>query len=413
MGGRAWGYQARPLLGSYEERAAMTDVDTDEVGGERWPVVTAIGAVATVAVVAAVVSYMHMREVAEAAGEEWRAILLPLSVDGMIVAATLNAWQAKRRQRRLPAMTLVALVAGLVVSIAANIAAPFLDVLRGQWLSAVVAAWPPIALAISSEELALMLRQSGTRAADVPAVPDVVPERAADVPAVPDVVPERAADVPAVPDVVPERAADVPAVPDVVPERAADVPAVRDVGRGRAADVRAVPDVVPERAADVPAVPDVVPERAADVPAVPDVVPERAADVPDVVPERQGCDQEFAAESGTRAADVPDVVPERAAGNVRLPLAADDRAAGGTEAAHDAARVPEQAAEQTAALPTAPGSGDDREAARELVRQDPDGWTGAQLAERFGRSERWGRAQIAAVRAEQVQARRSSISAVK
>src|SRR5690606_37483815 len=208
------------------------------------------------------------REVAEAAGEEWRAILLPLSVDGMIVAATLNAWQAKRRQRRLPAMTLVALVAGLVVSIAANIAAPFLDVLRGQWLSAVVAAWPPIALAISSEELARMLRQSGTRAADVPAVPDVVPER--------------------------------------------------------------------------------------------------AADVPDVVPERQGCDQEFAAESGTRAAGVPDVVPERAAGNVRLPLAADDRAAGGTEAAHDAARVPEQAAEQTAALPTAPGSGDDREAAREL-----------------------------------------------
>ena len=257
----------------------MTDVDTDEVGGERWPVVTAIGAVATVAVVAAVVSYMHMREVAEAAGEEWRAILLPLSVDGMIVAATLNAWQAKRRQRGLPAMTLVALVAGLVVSIAANVAVPFLDVLRGQWLSAVVAAWPPIALAISSEELARMLRQSGTRAADVPAVPDVV--------------------------------------------------------------------------------------------------------------------------------------PERAAGNVRLPLAADDRAAGGTEAAHDAARVPEQAAEQTAALPTAPGSGDDREAARELVRQDPDGWTGAQLAERFGRSERWGRAQIAAVRAEQVQARRSSISAVK
>ena len=216
----------------------MADVDQDEVSGERWPVVTAIGAVVTVAVVAAVVSYMHMREVAEAAGEEWRAILLPLSVDGMIVAATLNAWQAKRRQRSLPAMTLVALVAGLVVSIAANVAVPFLDVLRGQWLSAVVAAWPPIALAISFEELVRMLRQSGTRAAGVP---------------------------------------------------------------------------------------------------------ERAAGVPDVVP----------------------------------------------------------------------GSGDDREAARELVRQDPDGWTGARLAERFGRSERWGRAQIAAVRAEQVQARRSSISAVQ
>ncbi len=282
----------------------MTDVDTGKAGGERWPVVTAVGAVVTVAVVAAVVSYMHMREVAEAAGEEWRAILLPLSVDGMVIAATLNAWQAKKRQKGVPAMTLVALVAGLLVSIAANVAVPFLDVLRGQWLSAVVAAWPPIALAISFEELIRMLRQSGTRAA-----------------------------------------------------------------------------VVPERAA---------------------VVPERAAVVPDVVPERQGRDQGFAAEGGTRAA-----------GNVRLPLAVDDCAAGGTGAARDAARVPERAAEQTAGLPVVPGSGDDREAARELVRQDPDGWTGARLAERFGRSERWGRAQIAAVRAEQVQSRRSSISAVK
>ena len=43
--------------------------------------VVTVGAVLLVAAVAAVVSYAHMREVAARAGEGWRALLLPLSVD--------------------------------------------------------------------------------------------------------------------------------------------------------------------------------------------------------------------------------------------------------------------------------------------------------------------------------------------
>lgn len=217
----------------------MTDVDQGEAGGERWPVVTAIGAVVTVAVVAAVVSYMHMREVAEAAGEGWRSILLPLSVDGMIVAATLNAWQAKKRQEQLPGMTVIALVAGLLVSIAANVAVPFLEVLRGGWLSAVVAAWPPIALAISFEELIRMLRSGGKPAAQ---------ERQDET--------ERAAELPAddlrfaadEAEFAGERAAGNVGLP----ERAADVP---EPAGDLAADWGGVPEVPPEEPEELPLVP--------------------------------------------------------------------------------------------------------------------------------------------------------------
>lgn len=275
----------------------MADVDQDEAGGERWPVVTAIGAVVTVAVVAAVVSYMHMREVAEAAGEGWRAILLPLSVDGMIVAATLNAWQAKKRHEDLPKMTLVALVAGLAVSIAANVAVPFLPQLTGGWLSAVVAAWPPIALAISFEELIRMLR-SGTKPA--------------------------------------------------AQERQGET----------------------ERAAELPV-----------------------------------SDLRF-------AADEAEFAGERAAGNAGLPEPAGDLAADdGTAAA-----LPEGAAEPTDELPVGPvlePVSDPREAARELVRQEPEQWTGKALADRFGYSERWGRDQLAAVRREQAEAAKPQLVSVQ
>ena len=45
------------------------------------------GAVLSVALVAAVASYEHMRALAEVAGEGWRSWLLPISVDGLAVAA--------------------------------------------------------------------------------------------------------------------------------------------------------------------------------------------------------------------------------------------------------------------------------------------------------------------------------------
>lgn len=261
----------------------MNELD-QATGDARWPVVVATAGVVMVAGVAAVVSYEHMREVAEVAGEEWRSVLLPLSVDGMIIAATLNAWQAKRNRQDVPAMTKVAIAVGLVVSVAANVAVPFLPVLAGGLLSALVAAWPPIALAIAFEELLSIRRQSG-------------------------------------------------------------------VGAAR--------------------------ERQDET--------DRAAAEPSP-------DQRF-------AAGVPVDAADRAAGNVGLPERAGDLAADDGMAA----RLPEDVAgpaEESMSKPELKPVSDPRESARELARQEPEHWTGKALGEKFGRSARWGRDQLAAVRQE-------------
>lgn len=58
--------------------------------------------------------------------------------------------------------------------------------------------------------------------------------------------------------------------------------------------------------------------------------------------------------------------------------------------------------EPTTELPTARNEqpADEREAARDLVRQNPDGWTGKSLGQKFGKSSSWGRTQIKQVRQE-------------
>lgn len=107
-----------------------------------------IASVALVAVVAAVVSYSHMHDVAEHAGEGWRAWIEPLSVDGLLVGASLvvsirpKAWLAW-----------VAVAVGILVSLAANLAAAQPDL-----VSRLVAAWPAVALALSYETLLTLVR---------------------------------------------------------------------------------------------------------------------------------------------------------------------------------------------------------------------------------------------------------------
>lgn len=158
----------------------------------------ASGAVSVPAVIAAVVSFEHLREVATFAGEEWRAWLLPLSVDGLVVAASIAALAARKAGRKVPAMTVVNLLVGLVVSVAANVLVPFLDALTPQAhdvLSACVAAWPAIALALAFEEL-LRLRSSVPTEADVPADAEPEAEPVAEVPLAVVAEPE-AAEVPA------------------------------------------------------------------------------------------------------------------------------------------------------------------------------------------------------------------------
>lgn len=118
-----------------------------------WARVVTVGAVLVVSAVAAVVSYAHMRHLATEAGEAWRADILPLSVDGLLVAASLVIFVRRRAGLRAGALPWVGLLLGVGASVAANIAAA-----QPTVLGRVVAAWPPVAFALSFEMLVILLR---------------------------------------------------------------------------------------------------------------------------------------------------------------------------------------------------------------------------------------------------------------
>jgi hypothetical protein len=121
-----------------------------------WVQRVTTGAVLAVALVAAVASYEHMRALAGLAGEGWRAWLLPLSVDGLAVAASMT--MLVRRRAGLPAggLAWVALLLGLGASLAANVAAAEPTV-EGR----LVAAWPPLGLLLAYELLMQQVKARG------------------------------------------------------------------------------------------------------------------------------------------------------------------------------------------------------------------------------------------------------------
>jgi hypothetical protein len=108
--------------------------------------------VLAVATVAAVASYEHMRALAELAGEGWRSWLLPVSVDGLAVAASMTMLVRRRAGEGAGVLPWVALLLGLGASLAANVAAAEPTV-----VGRLVAAWPPVGLLLSYE---LLLQQT-------------------------------------------------------------------------------------------------------------------------------------------------------------------------------------------------------------------------------------------------------------
>jgi hypothetical protein len=132
--------------------------------------------VAFLALIAGTVSYLHMRRLVALHGQPgWIASLTPLSVDGMIVAASATLLAESRVGPRGGALPWVLLVSGGVASLAANVAVAEPD-LTGR----VIAAWPSFALTASWELLARQVRNSapaddGQGPTAGPAVRDVVP----------------------------------------------------------------------------------------------------------------------------------------------------------------------------------------------------------------------------------------------
>jgi len=105
-------------------------------------------AVVAVAVVAAVASYDHQRALAELAGEGWRAWLLPVSVDGLVVAASMSMLVMRRAGLPAGALAWASLLAGIGASLAANMASA-----DPTAIGRLVAAWPPVALLLAWELL--------------------------------------------------------------------------------------------------------------------------------------------------------------------------------------------------------------------------------------------------------------------
>ncbi|MGY2876462.1 hypothetical protein ACVW00_003652 [Marmoricola sp. URHA0025 HA25] len=121
---------------------------------------TASFGVGLVAITAAVISLSHVRALALRAGEsELTSWLLPVSIDGAVVAAVSVLLADSRAGRRPAPLTWLLLALGLVASLAANVASA-----EPTATARAVAAWPPVALALGIEVLAGLTRRSDREA---------------------------------------------------------------------------------------------------------------------------------------------------------------------------------------------------------------------------------------------------------
>ena len=117
--------------------------------------ITTALAVATVAAVAAVISYRHAYELVSTHGETGAtARLVPFTVDGLILAASMLILDANRRSRPVPPLARWCLAAGILATVGANLA----HGLGHGPIGALVSAWPALALAGSFELLMTLIR---------------------------------------------------------------------------------------------------------------------------------------------------------------------------------------------------------------------------------------------------------------
>ncbi|GAA2080742.1 DUF2637 domain-containing protein [Actinomadura alba] len=121
----------------------------------RW---TTTISVLVLAAIAAVLSYKHMFTLVREYGEtSWTAALLPVSVDGMIVASSMTLLADSRSGRRSGFLPWTLLVVGSAASLAANVA-----VAEPSAVGRVIAAWPSCALIGSYELLMRQVRHAAS-----------------------------------------------------------------------------------------------------------------------------------------------------------------------------------------------------------------------------------------------------------
>jgi Protein of unknown function (DUF2637) len=120
---------------------------------DRWIRRITIGCVGMLALIAGTVSYLHMHLLVELHGQPgW--VAAPLSVDGMIVAASTTLLADSRSGGRGSVMPWL-LVAGSAASLAANVA-----VAEPTLTGRVIAAWPSFSLIAAYELLMRQVRRA-------------------------------------------------------------------------------------------------------------------------------------------------------------------------------------------------------------------------------------------------------------
>jgi hypothetical protein len=148
------------------------------VNGDKFARVLTGLAVLAVAVVAGLVSFTHIETLALAHGYALgTARLLPVSVDGLIVAASLACLTEARARGEASRLSRAGLVLGILATLAANVAAGAHFGIVG----AIVNAWPAVAFIFASEILLRMLRA----ARDLPSVEGAAETVAAEAPTAP------------------------------------------------------------------------------------------------------------------------------------------------------------------------------------------------------------------------------------
>jgi hypothetical protein len=126
-------------------------------GADRWIRWTTTGCVALLALIAGTVSYPHMHLLVELHGQPgWVAALTPLSVDGMIAAASTTLLADSRAGSRGGVLPWALLVVGSAASLAANVA-----VAQPTAARRLIAAWPSFALIGAYERWRRLVKGAG------------------------------------------------------------------------------------------------------------------------------------------------------------------------------------------------------------------------------------------------------------
>ncbi|MEU2470963.1 DUF2637 domain-containing protein [Streptomyces sp. NPDC012842] len=180
-------------------------------------------AVLVQAVIAGALSFAHLHDLAEAAGQDgWKAWAYPVSVDLLLVAAW-RRMRATADNRAAWAWFIIALAASLGANVAT---AGLLDLNEvPAWLRILVAGWPALAFLGGT----LLVHAPTTAPAEPDPAPTAAPLAAPAAEPVPDVTVERAPD-PA-PELPPAPTAEPTPVPAPAPSPAAVPPALLDHAR--------------------------------------------------------------------------------------------------------------------------------------------------------------------------------------